>query len=77
MTRLWLSAVVFSQHEEHSLDALTHRLGITISEEARHTALGDAVTTALAWHRERPPALLGLLLTELAGQSSAPSHHHP
>lgn len=44
-----LSAVVFSQHEEHSLDALTHRLGITISEEARHTALGDAVATADAF----------------------------
>lgn len=44
-----LSAVVFSQHEEHSLDALTQRLGITISEEARHTALGDAVATADAF----------------------------
>lgn len=44
-----LSAVVFSQHAEHSLDALTHRLGITISEEARHTALGDAVATADAF----------------------------
>ena len=44
-----LSAVVFSQHEDHSLDALAHRLGITISEEARHTALGDAVATADAF----------------------------
>ena len=44
-----LSAVVFSQHAEHSLDALTQRLGITISEEARHTALGDAVATADAF----------------------------
>lgn len=44
-----LSAVLFSQHAEHSLDALTHRLGITISEEARHTALGDAVATADAF----------------------------
>lgn len=44
-----LSAVVFSQHAEHTLDALTHRLGITISEEARHTALGDAVATADAF----------------------------
>lgn len=44
-----LSAVVFSQQEEHSLDALTQRLGITISQEARHTALGDAVATADAF----------------------------
>jgi DNA polymerase-3 subunit epsilon len=41
-----LSAVVFGQHETHSLDALTHRLGLTIPEEARHTALGDTVATA-------------------------------
>ena len=34
-----LSAVIFGQSEVHSLDALTHRLGITIPEEARHTAL--------------------------------------
>jgi DNA polymerase-3 subunit epsilon len=41
-----LSAVVYGQHDTHSLDALTHRLGITIPEEARHTALGDTVATA-------------------------------
>ncbi len=41
-----LSAVMFGQHETHTLDALTHRLGITIPEEARHTAIGDAVATA-------------------------------
>ncbi|MFN3721610.1 MAG: exonuclease domain-containing protein [Paracoccaceae bacterium] len=41
-----LSAVVFGQHEVHSLDALTHRLGVTIPEEARHTAIGDTVATA-------------------------------
>ena len=41
-----LSAVVYGQHEVHSLDALTHRLGITIPEEARHTALGDTLATA-------------------------------
>ncbi|MCC5974886.1 MAG: DNA polymerase III subunit epsilon, partial [Rubellimicrobium sp.] len=35
-----LSAVVYGQHDSHSLDALTHRLGIAIPEEARHTALG-------------------------------------
>lgn len=49
-----LSAVVFSQHDQHSLDALTHRLGITISEEARHTAIGDAVATADAFLKLLP-----------------------
>ena len=32
----------------------------------------QVVTTALAWHSERPPALLDLLLTELAGHSAVP-----
>jgi len=44
-----LSAVVFGQHDVHSLDALTHRLGITIPEEARHTAIGDTRATAEAF----------------------------
>jgi DNA polymerase-3 subunit epsilon len=44
-----LSAVVYGQHEVHSLDALSHRLGITIPEEARHTALGDTLATADAF----------------------------
>jgi len=44
-----LSAVVYGQHEVHSLDALTHRLGITIPQEARHTAIGDTVATADAF----------------------------
>jgi DNA polymerase-3 subunit epsilon len=35
--------------EEHSLDALTARLGITIPEDARHTALGDTIATADAF----------------------------
>ncbi|HPD92888.1 MAG: DNA polymerase III subunit epsilon [Rhodobacter sp.] len=44
-----LSAVVYGQTEQHSLDALTARLGITIPEEARHTAIGDTVATADAF----------------------------
>lgn len=44
-----LSAVIYGQHEIHSLDALSHRLDITIPEEARHTALGDTVATADAF----------------------------
>lgn len=46
-----LSAVVFGQHEVHSLDALAHRLGVTIPEEARHTAIGDALATAESFVR--------------------------
>ncbi|MDZ4095877.1 MAG: 3'-5' exonuclease, partial [Paracoccaceae bacterium] len=49
-----LSAVVFGQAEVHSLDALTHRLGITIPEEARHTALGDTEATADAFLKLMP-----------------------
>jgi DNA polymerase-3 subunit epsilon len=49
-----LSAVVFGQSETHSLDALTHRLGITIPEEARHTAIGDTVATADAFLKLLP-----------------------
>ncbi len=41
-----LSAVVYGQLAQHSLDALSARLGITIPEEARHTALGDTIATA-------------------------------
>ncbi len=41
-----LSAVLYGEAESHSLDALAHRLGITIPEEARHTAIGDAFATA-------------------------------
>lgn len=41
-----LSAVVFGASETHTLDALCDRLGITIPEHLRHTALGDARATA-------------------------------
>ena len=49
-----LSAVVYGQHEVHSLDALSHRLGITIPEEARHTAIGDTIATADAFLKMMP-----------------------
>lgn len=66
-----LSAVVFGQHEDHSLDALTHRLSITIPEEARHTAIGDSVATADAFLKLLPMLQgrgltgFGAVLTEL------------
>ncbi len=44
-----LSAVAFGQLEEHSLDALTDRLGIEIPPEDRHTAIGDTRATAAAF----------------------------
>ena len=41
-----LSAVLFGASETHTLDALCDRLGVTIPEALRHTALGDAQATA-------------------------------
>ena len=40
-----LSAVLFGGSQEHTLDALCTRLGITIPAHLRHTAMGDAVAT--------------------------------
>jgi len=58
-----LSAVVYGKTESHSLDALTHRLGITIPEEARHTALGDTIATAEAFQKLLPMLKAKGLLT--------------
>jgi DNA polymerase-3 subunit epsilon len=49
-----LSAVVYGQTESHSLDALSSRLGVTIPEEARHTAIGDTIATAEAFLKLLP-----------------------
>lgn len=70
-----LSAVLFGQTEAHSLDALAHRLGITIPEEARHTAIGDTVATADAFLKLLPMlqgrgyATFGTVLTEVRRHS--------
>lgn len=49
-----LSAVLFGASDTHTLDALCERLDITIPDELRHTALGDAVATAEALVRMLP-----------------------
>ncbi|MEO1291870.1 MAG: exonuclease domain-containing protein [Pseudomonadota bacterium] len=40
-----MSAILFGQSAEHSLDALAERFGVTFPEATRHTALGDALVT--------------------------------
>ncbi|MEM0923613.1 MAG: exonuclease domain-containing protein [Pseudomonadota bacterium] len=49
-----LSAILYGRTAEHSLDALTQRLGIEIPAEDRHTALGDARATGQAFLRMVP-----------------------
>jgi DNA polymerase-3 subunit epsilon len=41
---LLLSAIVHPEHRDHSLEAIASRLGVSV--QARHSALGDALTTA-------------------------------
>ena len=41
-----LSAAIYGQAAEHTLDALSARLGVAIPDEDRHSALGDARATA-------------------------------
>ena len=48
------SAILFGQSAEHTLDALCTRLAITIPEEDRHTAIGDAIGTAAAFAKMIP-----------------------
>lgn len=48
------SAILFGQSAEHTLDALCDRLAISIPEEDRHTAIGDALGTAAAFTRMIP-----------------------
>ncbi|QEW18349.1 DNA polymerase III PolC-type [Marinibacterium anthonyi] len=51
-----LSAALFDQSADHSLDGLCARFGIVIPPHARHTALGDALATARVFAH-----LIGLL----------------
>ncbi|WP_299904661.1 3'-5' exonuclease [uncultured Paracoccus sp.] len=49
-----LSAMLWGQSADHSLDALCARLDIAIPPELRHTAMGDAQATASAFLRMVP-----------------------
>lgn len=49
-----LSAILFGQQEEHTLDALAERFGVVIPEDKRHTALGDTIATAEVFLRMIP-----------------------
>lgn len=66
-----LSAIVFGQSEEHTLDAISDRLGVRIPPEARHTAMGDTIATAevfikmLAMAEEKGIHTFGDALTEM------------
>ncbi|MBA4489754.1 3'-5' exonuclease [Paracoccus sp. S1E-3] len=54
MDTVLLSAMIWGQGARHSLDAICARLGITIPEQLRHTAMGDAEATAQAYLRMLP-----------------------
>jgi DNA polymerase-3 subunit epsilon len=69
-----LSAIVFGQHETHTLDALTERLGIAIPEHARHTAMGDTLATAEAFLKLLP--MLRARGLETFGQVIAEAKRH-
>lgn len=49
-----LSAILFGQNEEHTLDALADRFGVIIPEEVRHTAIGDTIATAEVFQHMLP-----------------------
>lgn len=69
-----LSAIVFGGSATHTLDALCDRLGIVIPQNERHTALGDAKSTAQAFVAMLPVLEARGLLT--AGQLRAEARKH-
>jgi len=69
-----LSAMVYGQSAEHTLDALCERLGVTIPAEERHTALGDARATATVLTRLIP--MLEAQGIETLGQALAAFKQH-
>jgi DNA polymerase-3 subunit epsilon len=69
-----LSAVVHSAHEDHNLEEIAKRLGISIV--GRHTALGDAITTAEVFLKLIPLlAKIGIHTLEEARLASQKTHY--
>ncbi len=68
------SAILYGQSAEHTLDALCNRLGVAIPEEARHTALGDAIGTGEAF-RKMIPMLEAADLPDLGALIAAFDRH--
>jgi DNA polymerase-3 subunit epsilon len=68
------SAILYGQSAEHTLDALCERLGVAIPQEARHTALGDAIGTGEAF-RKMIPMLEAADLPDLGALIAAFDRH--
>ncbi len=67
-----LSAFLFDQIGEHTLDALAERFGIRIPEDERHTALGDSLATGQAFlHMLDPLTARGIETLGQAQDASA------
>ncbi len=69
-----LSAIIFGQSAEHTLDALCDRLAIEIPVEDRHTAIGDALGTSAAFVAMIP--MLQAAGLETLGQTIAAFDRH-
>lgn len=71
-----LSAIIYGEAVPHTLDALAERLGITIKEEVRHTALGDAIATADVLLRLLPMLKSKGIITLKQAQQAMHRHHN-
>lgn len=69
-----LSAEVFGRDARHDLDSLSHRLGVTIPEARRHTAMGDTEATAEVFLRLLPMLRAKGIVT--FGQARAAMRRH-
>lgn len=71
---LLLSALVHPEHDEHSLEAIAGRLGVSVL--GRHTALGDAIVTGEIFVRLVPLLRRRGLETLGAVRDAARATHH-
>ena len=70
---LLLSPVVHPDHEDHSLEAIAERLGVSVL--GRHTALGDAILTGEIFLRLLPLlAGRGIVTLEAAQEAARKTH---